>query len=85
MKYINAADALPAELVEEIMKYVDGGIIYIPSSKEKQPWGKASGSRQFYEERNCEIKELFEKGTSINKLACDFGLSYEAIRKIIKK
>ncbi len=85
MKYINAADVLPEKLVEEIAKYVDGGMLYIPSSGKKQPWGKVSGSRQFYEDRNREIRELFEKGASIKKLSDDFGLSCEAIRKIIKK
>lgn len=27
MKYTNAADILPRELVEEIAKYVDGGLL----------------------------------------------------------
>lgn len=84
MKYINAADILPEELVEEISKYADGVMLYVPSIREKQPWGKVSGSRRFYEDRNQQIVNLFEKGISIKDLACDFGLSYEAIRKIIK-
>lgn len=40
MKYINAADVLPGELVAEISKYVNGELLYIPSLKDKQQWGK---------------------------------------------
>ena len=32
MKYINAADVLPDELLNEILNYVDGELLYIPSS-----------------------------------------------------
>lgn len=84
VKYINAADVLPEELVEEISKYVNGELLYIPSQKEKQHWGEMSGSRKFYEDRNKEIKKLYGGGVPIKKLACDFGLSYETIRKIVK-
>lgn len=85
MKYINAADILPEELVEEISKYVNGELLYIPSRREKQHWGEMSGSRKFYENRNQEIRALYQKGTPIKRLACEFGLSYETIRKIVKK
>lgn len=84
MKYINAADILPEELVAEISKYVNGELLYIPSLKDKQQWGEVSGSRKFYEDRNRKIRELFQKGISIKQLACDFGLSYETIRKIVR-
>ena len=85
MKYINAADVLPEELVEEISKYVNGELLYIPSVQKKKAWGEKSGSKEFYQDRNRKIKELFEKGKSIKTLAGDFGLSYETIRKIVKK
>ena len=85
MKYINAADVLPGELVEEISKYVNGELLYIPSIQEKKAWGEMSGSKVFYRDRNRKIKELFEEGKSIKTLADDFGLSYETIRKIVRK
>ena len=85
MKYINAADILPEELVEEISKYVNGELLYIPSIQGKKAWGEMSGSKVFYRDRNRKIKELFEEGISIKTLAEDFGLSYETIRKIVRK
>ena len=36
MKYINAADILPEVLVQEIQKYVNGQIIYIPQKDKKK-------------------------------------------------
>ncbi|MCS4481023.1 hypothetical protein JQ035_15370 [Clostridium botulinum] len=36
MKYINAADVLPKELLKEILNYVDGELLYIPASGERQ-------------------------------------------------
>ena len=33
MKYINAKDCLPEELLEEIMKHVEGTYIYIPKKE----------------------------------------------------
>lgn len=35
MKYINAAEVLPKELLNEILNYVDGELLYIPTSKKK--------------------------------------------------
>lgn len=34
MKYKNAKDIFPDEILREIMKYVDGQYIYIPKKKE---------------------------------------------------
>lgn len=35
MGYIKAVEALPAELVSEIQKYVDGEMLYIPRKCEE--------------------------------------------------
>ena len=40
MKYINAADVLPKDLLNEILNYVDGELLYIPTSRKKKKWGK---------------------------------------------
>ena len=45
MKYINAAEILPEELLKEIQTYIDGGVLYIPNTSVKKGWGSASGSR----------------------------------------
>ena len=36
MKYVNASEILPKELISEIQKYVEGNIIYIPNKEGKR-------------------------------------------------
>ena len=52
MKYLNAADVLPEELLEQVSKYAGGKVLYVPIMDEKRPWGEMSGSRQYFQERN---------------------------------
>lgn len=35
MKYINAADVLPMELLKELSAYVNGQLLYVPSMESK--------------------------------------------------
>nr|WP_312985883.1 helix-turn-helix domain-containing protein [Clostridioides sp.] len=84
MKYINAADVLPKELLNEILNYVNGELLYIPSSGEKQKWGEKSGSRDYYKKRNSEIINQYKNGVSITDIAKKFSLSYDSVRKIVK-
>lgn len=85
MKYTNAADILPRELVEEIAKYVDGGLLYIPKQDGFCSWGEKSGSQSYFAERNKKIKLLYQQGKALEVLSKEFGLSYETIRKIVRK
>ncbi len=65
MKYKNAAEILPPELLQEVQCYIEGELLYIPRSNSKQEWGAVSGSKKFYLERNYQIKELFHNGKSV--------------------
>ena len=85
MKYINAADVLPEDLLNEILNYVDGELLYIPVSGKKKKWGTNSGSRHYYEKRNREIVSQYETGMEIVDLAKRYCLSYDSIRKIVRK
>ena len=85
MKYINAADVLPKDLLNEILNYVDGELLYIPTSKKKKKWGTNSGSRAYYDKRNKEIIHQYKDGMSINDLAQKYCLSYDSVRKIVNK
>ncbi|MDK2563679.1 helix-turn-helix domain-containing protein [Romboutsia sedimentorum] len=85
MKYINAADVLPKELLDEILNYVDGELLYIPISGNKQKWGENSGSREYYKKRNTEIINLYKNGVSIIDIAQNYYLSYDSVRKIVRK
>ena len=83
MKYKNAAEILPPELLREVQYHIEGELLYIPRSDSKQEWGAVSGSKKFYSERNSQIRALFHNGKSMEELAGKFGLSSSTIKKII--
>ncbi len=83
MKYTNAAEILPKELLKEIQTYIDGDVLYIPKTSTKKEWGSVSGSREFYQKRNKEIQFLYENGYSIDALSKQYGLAHSTLKKII--
>ena len=83
MNYRRASDVLPEELLEELQKYAQGEMLYIPKSKERKKWGEDSGARSFYQKRNDEIREKYLQKTPIERLADDYCLSEDMIRKIL--
>ena len=52
MKYKNASEVLPDELLREIQKYAAGEALYIPAAGERKKWGDGSGAKVFYRQRN---------------------------------
>lgn len=86
MKYRNANDIFPDELLAEIRKYTSGELIYIPEdSVSKKAWGEKSGSRDYYIKRNAQIRKLHSEGKSLAELADEFALSTDSIRRILYK
>lgn len=85
MKYRNASDILPDELLKEVQKYAEGEALYIPKAMERRKWGDGSGAKIFYEQRNEEIRFKFYHKVSIDSLANEYGLSPETVRKIVYK
>lgn len=83
MKYRNAAEILPEQLLKELQDYIDGDVLYVPKVSTKKEWGAANGARTFYQERNREIQKRFHEGYSIDVLAEQYGLAYSTIKKII--
>ena len=84
MRYVNAQEILPKELLDEIQKYVQGDLIYIPKPENKRvQWGVLSGERLRLQKRNEHIKMLFQEGTPIQSLAEQYHLSIETIKKIV--
>ncbi len=81
--YKNASDILPADLLRELQRYVDGDTVYVPSCSETA-WGEKSGGRQRLRERNDEIRALYAESVPIGELSRRFYLSEDSIRKIIK-
>lgn len=88
MKYENAKDIFPPELLAQIQRYVSGKAIYIPSvggsaAGKKKKWGESSGYRRYLRDRNRDIRRDFAAGQSIDRLAERFCLSVESIRRIV--
>ena len=84
MSYKSVETLLPKSLVEEIQKYVDGQLIYIPKcGQNRQAWGTKSNARKILDQRNQQIHEAYIRGSSIKDLACQFYLSQKSIQRIV--
>ena len=83
MKYRNASEILPDELLKELQKYAPGEIIYVPSDNKRKKWGELSGSRKYYSQRNEEIRDkFFRLKVPIWTLCDEYGVSEDTIRNI---
>lgn len=86
MRYMNAHDVLPEELLKEIQKYVQGDLIYIPKKEKKRlQWGAMTGERHRLQKRNKHIKQQFKEGIPLQTIAEQHHLSIETIKKIAYK
>ena len=84
MKYQNASEILPEELLKELQRYAPGEILYVPSGKDRKKWGEANGAQCFYEQRNADIRyKYFHLTATIDALAEEYSLSNETVRKIL--
>lgn len=83
MKYVNA-DILPEELLKEVQKYINGGMVYIPKPEGvRKGWGVNSGSRKYINQRNDEVRQRFSQGATVDQLSEQFFLSCDSIKKIV--
>lgn len=82
MKYENARDILPPELLRQVQSYAAGTLLYIPTA-EKRGWGETTGYRRQLAERNRDIRQAFSHGVAIDALAEVYRLSVESIRRIV--
>lgn len=86
MKYFRADSVFPHELLNEIQKYVQDGLVYIPKPKESHSkWGENTGIKKTIEERNTEIRSKFKDSVCIESLSTEFHLAVETIKKIVYK
>ena len=83
MRYRNAQDIFPEQLLRQIQKYVSGETIYIPAGNVKKAWGESSGYQQFIRERNMEMRANFSCGKSIEELMDQYALSYDSVKRIV--
>lgn len=84
MAYLKGEEALPPELLKEIQKYVQGSLVYIPRPPlERLGWGRRNGTREALDLRDQAIRDARANGAGIDELADDYGLSSDAIRKVL--
>jgi Mor family transcriptional regulator len=83
MKYKNASDVLPENLMREVQKYAAGETLYFPKDRERKKWGEKTGAREYFQKRNDDIRQKYLRKTSIEHLADEYCLSVETIRKIV--
>lgn len=85
MKYENAQNILPDDVIELIQQYADGQYLYIPrKSGNKKAWGESSGTRVSLRNRNKEILKRYNQGESIKDLTKQYYLTEQSIRRIIR-
>lgn len=86
MKYKNAQNILPKEIIKIIQQYVDGSYLYIPRKDEnRKNWGENSGFKNELTERNTQIYNSFNSGSSVKELANEYYLTQNSIRRIIRE
>ena len=84
VKYINAKEVLPENLLLQLQEYVQGKMIYIPGrDAERAAWGESNGTRAQYLERNREIVTLYRNGLRVDDLAERYHLSPCSSRTIV--
>ncbi len=84
MSYMNGKNVLPEKLIQEIQKYVDGQLIYIPRKNKKSiSWGEKSGSKEKMAERNRNICMQYDSGVTVAELSKKYYLSEKRIQSII--
>lgn len=84
MKYRNASEILPDNLLKELQKYASGEILYVPPDRGRKKWGEDTGALHFYEQRNEAIRhKYFHLKIPIEKICEEYSLSDETVRKIL--
>ena len=84
MSYVKADDVLPKILVEEIQKYVDGQLLYIPrKDKNSLSWGEKNGTREKLAKRNQTIVSRYNAGVTVAELSKMYFLSEKRVWGII--
>lgn len=84
MAYKKATEVLPTHLLEEVQKYINGELLYIPKPEaQKIGWGRLSGAREQIRKRNEAMVFAYQSGRSVREIADEYFLSEDTIRKIV--
>jgi len=84
MRYANANDIFPKNVLALIQEYTDGEYIYIPKKAERRKsWGDNTNSKTEIRQRNIEIFKKYKTGRKTAELACEYFLSEKSIQRIV--
>lgn len=84
MKYVNANEVLPEELLAMIQKHYEGGYLYIPKHNARRATGQTAYKNEL-EKRNRRIYLMHLEGRTNGQLGKIFHLSKSSLRRIIAK
>lgn len=86
MSYQNSIELLPKELIEQVQKYIDGKVIYIPKKqKNKKHWGENTDTKQVLASRNSQICLERQNGMTIKQLSEKYYLTEKSIQRILRQ
>lgn len=86
MRYKNAKDLLPENILSEIQNYIDGEYVYIPKKDNtRKKWGELSKIREKLAVRNIQIYNDFLQGISLDDLSKRYYLELKTLQKIIAR
>jgi len=84
MRYVNAQDIFPEDVLAVMQQFADGAYIYIPKKiGNRKKWGDNTRSKIETQERNEKIYAKYKIGHSVNELAVEYYLSDKSIQRII--
>jgi len=84
MRYKNAQDIFPEDILLVMQQFVDGACIYIPRKGEnRKKWGDNTHSKIETQKRNDKIYAQYKSGSSIKELVIEYFLSEKSIQRII--
>lgn len=85
MKYVNAKEVLPTELVKILQDYVNGCYLYIPKGEEEQVKEDQTNYKMELEKRDRHIYERHLEGWGSQAIASIYHLSESSVRRILLK
>jgi len=84
MRYVNAKDIFPEDVLALMQQYTDGAYIYVPrKAGKRKKWGESTQSKLETQERNAQIYAQYKSGNKVQELAMMHFLSEKSIERII--
>lgn len=85
MKYENADNIFPKELLHEIRQFMPEGYVYISPQNGRKEWGSLSGQKEELEKRNAQIFSEYKNSKSVDVISEERYLSKSSIYRILKQ